>query len=189
MIGKAWRGEDSRRLGFPAPAHLIVILLAFPLASDYLIRTQPVANRQVWAVYDGFVHGVIAVLVLWPLHKGKPQRVIAAFLAAILVDLDHFVVAGSLSIEAALHSPVRLFTHSLTFALAAGRIAACATRSPRWAWLVSIALASHVLRDATFGLTPVLWPLPLDAIPVCVYYTAEVVLLLATTVAADHLSA
>ena len=72
----------------------------------------------------------------------------------------------------------RPFTDSLAFALVAGALVFLISRSPRLGLATLIGLASHVVRDASGGTAPLLWPIQGDVtIPTWLYYASEVGLL------------
>jgi len=73
--------------------------------------------------------------------------------------VDHFVPARSCSFWTATHLDKRPPTHSLTFALLLGAAGHLLFGSLSVAWVVFAGLASHVLRDASVGTAPLLWPL------------------------------
>lgn len=160
-------------------AALSVVLLLFCLLSDYLVAVQPTFSSSIWGLYDNIAHGIIGVLVLYPLAgESKIRHIIITYLLAALLDVDHIFAAGSFSVSAMMALPLRPFTHSFTFALAVALIAMVAFKKQKSVfYIVFAALASHVLRDASSGLTPFLYPLDVLRIPYWVYLAGEVVLL------------
>lgn len=152
--------------------------------------------RSAWALLDSPVHAALALLVVAPLvfqmatrrgQHSSPTRLLARAgltgLLAVFIDLDHFVAAGSFSVAQAITlAGGRPDTHSLLLALGCGLLALTLTRSPVDGWLVFAALASHILRDAASGGTPLLWPLPFDRLSPAAYYTAELGLALISRV-------
>jgi hypothetical protein len=157
-------------------------IVAFLLSADTLIEHRPFAPRTFWALFDVFVHGVVALIVVLPVlgvRLETPMSILpllAALFAATWLDLDHFIAAGSLNIEDALSLATRPATHSLTFAGLVGIVSTLSSRKPVLGWVMFAALASHVLRDAAGGITLVLWPLPVTGIPWWSYYLAEITL-------------
>lgn len=140
-----------------------------PLA-DQLLQT-PLAMQHTWlrALLDNGVHGLVG-LWSWAIVIGLRKKsdfyevVLAGFLASV-IDLDHFYLAGSLSLKAALNLPHRPPLHCSTlipvlcFSL---RLLMWALRlKDSWCslpWMLFVALASHHVRDGTrHGLW--LWPL------------------------------
>jgi len=104
----------------------------------------------------------VALLVTSPIIRSGPaprQLFALAFLAGTLVDVDHFLAAGSRSLWTATHLEKRPPTHSVTFALLVSGGGYLFSRSLTTAWIVFAGLTSHVLRDAAVGTLPVLWPL------------------------------
>lgn len=153
-------------------------LLLFLFVNDYLIAVRPFFSSQIWALYDGIVHGLVGVLVLYPIYKKQINRnFVVLFLLAALVDLDHFIVAQSLSLSDALRLPLRPFTHSITFAILSAGAGFFLTRDKLVGWTLFAAVTSHVIRDASGGSTPLFWPLAIYHIPSWLYYGGEIVLL------------
>jgi membrane-bound metal-dependent hydrolase YbcI (DUF457 family) len=68
----------------------------------------------------------------------------------------------------------------MTFALMVGGGGYLFSGSLITAWIVFAALTSHVLRDASVGTAPLLWPLGDWRIPRWAYYAAEMALMLAS---------
>jgi len=60
------------------------------------------------------------------------------------------------------------------------------SRCPAVAWVLVASIASHILRDASSGTAPLLWPLPSLSVSRWLYYAGELVLLLATYFLAVH---
>ena len=103
----------------------------------------------------------MALLVTSPIIRSGPaprQLFALAFLAGTLVDVDHFLAAGSRSLWTATHLEKRPPTHSVTFALLVSGGGYLFSGSLSTAWVVFAALTSHVLRDASVGTAPLLWP-------------------------------
>ncbi|KAG5272321.1 hypothetical protein AALO_G00164180 [Alosa alosa] len=140
-----------------------------PLA-DHVLQT-PFVLQHVWlrALLDNGVHGIIG-LWSWAIVIGLRKKsdlyevALAGFLASV-IDLDHFYLAGSLSLKAALNLPHRPPLHcstlipALCFSL---RLLMWLLRlKDSWCslpWMLFVALASHHVRDGTrHGLW--LWPL------------------------------
>jgi len=149
------------------------VLVALLLVADHLIERRPFFGRPFWALVDSGVHGLVALLVTTPVLK-NPQLLVLAFLAGTLVDVDHFLAVGSRSFRAATQLERRPPTHSVTFALLASGGGYLFSGNLTTAWIVFAALTSHVLRDASVGKAPILWPLGDWRIPRWAYYVAEV---------------
>lgn len=153
-------------------------LLLFLFINDGLIAARPFFPSTIWALYDGVVHGLTGVFVLYPIYKKQANRyLIQVFLLAAVVDLDHFIAAQSLSLTDALQLPLRPGTHSITFAILVATAGFLLTRNKIVGWIVFAALASHVVRDASGGITPIFHPLKRYGIPPWLYYASEIVLL------------
>jgi len=158
--------------------YLAGFLFLFLFINDRLIASRPLYASQVWALYDGVVHGLTGVLVLFPIYKKKTNSQLAVlFLLAAVIDLDHFIAVQSFSLSDALHLPIRPVTHSITFALLSAVGGFLLTRNRIVAWTLFAALTSHVIRDASGGGTPIFWPLEIDHIPSWLYYGIEIILL------------
>jgi hypothetical protein len=153
-------------------------LLLFLFINDHLIAVRPFFPSQIWALYDGVVHGLTGVIVLYPIYKEKITRYFPVlFLLASLVDLDHFIAAQSFSLYDALQLPVRPVTHSITFAILAALSGFLLTGNKLVSWTLLAALISHIIRDASGGSTPIFWPLEIYRVPSWLYYGIEIVLL------------
>lgn len=93
-------------------------------------------------------------LVSWPSAASlavacSTAEELAGWCLGSLLDLDHFLAAGSLDLRAATHLPSRPLGHAVPVAVAGAIAAALALRSRRWGAIVGAAFASHQLRDAT----------------------------------------
>ena len=179
----------KERWSIPAAARVLALgaaMLALLSCADLLIARQAFLGRTFWAAFDVLVHGAVALLVAGPCIRRAPsaRRALVlsglAFLSATVLDLDHFVAAGSLDVRAALSLAARPPTHSLSFALLLGAVTSLLSRDRAAGWVVFAAIASHVLRDAAMGTAPLLWPLGADAVPRWVYCWGEVGLMLAS---------
>ena len=135
----------------------------------------------IWALLDAPVHVLLALLVVFPLNTWStiPARMIGRFtlasLAPFLIDLDHFVAAGSFSLYSATTlASGRPAAHSLLFALGLGLIAYQFTRDKGNGYLLFAVLASHVVRDTSVGGTPFfLWPFSFDQLSPPLYYVSQ----------------
>jgi hypothetical protein len=135
---------------------------AWPFLSD---PAHPFLSA-VWAV---LVHGCLALLVVAPILAASRRRLPLAALAFVggsLLDLDHFIAAGSLDLHTIETLGGRPDTHSLLFVALLGLLALALTRSPRAAWAVFAVNAAHLLFDAAGGGDRILYPLHQpDALP------------------------
>ncbi|HEX4188597.1 MAG TPA: metal-dependent hydrolase [Solirubrobacteraceae bacterium] len=112
-----------------------------------------------WAL---LIHGLIGVAVIWPiLRRSERRRLYTAlvFAGASLIDLDHIVVAGSLSPHSLETLSGRPETHSLIVAVLVGVMAFALSRRPLLGWCAVALVTSHLLFDAAGGGTPLLAPL------------------------------
>jgi hypothetical protein len=178
----AQRLADLGDQGALAFASIGIILFLF--IADVLIERRPFASQVFWALFDVLVNGVLALFLISPIFdiQAETRKTIALFclffFTAVLLDLDHFIAAWSFSISDALALKLRPPSHSLTFAAIVGLISALISKNLAISWGMFAALASHILRDASGGITPILWPLPLKAIPWWAYYGGEIGLFL-----------
>jgi hypothetical protein len=163
----------------PGLAYAAGFLLVLRLC-DILVEQRPWGPYAWWGPIDSLFHGVIAALAVAPLAladggQGAWRFPWLAGLVATLLDIDHFVAAGSLSLWAATHLPCRPPTHSFTFALLAALLASFASPDRRWSFAIGAAIGSHALRDAAGGgCTPVLFPLAPVAVPYPIYLAGTV---------------
>jgi len=144
-----------------------------------------------WPLLDSPVHATLALLVVSPLILRKSihltfKAIMVAGLAAVLLDLDHVVAADSFFLYDITHLTARPDTHSLLFAIGCGLLASILNRNVTNGWLIFGALASHVLRDASIGTAPVLWPLSVDHLAIQAYYALQVGLYLLTLAASKR---
>jgi membrane-bound metal-dependent hydrolase YbcI (DUF457 family) len=119
------------------------------------------ADRRRWlrGVTDPVAHAAYAALVVAPLARRAGWGPLAAGVAAgTLIDVDHVVAARSLRLRDLWSLGARPRAHSLLLTTAASGLAWRAA-GPRYGWAAFGGLSSHVLRDATDGGTPLLWPL------------------------------
>ncbi|KAG7481516.1 hypothetical protein MATL_G00067740 [Megalops atlanticus] len=131
----------------------------------------PLIQNHIWlrAAADNAVHAAIA-LWSWAIVIGLRKKsdlyevALAGFLASV-IDLDHFYLAGSLSLKAALNLPHRPPLHCSTLIPAlclSLRLLMWACRlKDSWCflpWMLFISLASHHVRD---GARHGLWVCPL----------------------------
>eukprot|EP01137_Pigoraptor_chileana_P006369 Opistho-2@50658 len=135
-------------------------LAALCVCADWLVENRPRLSTRVWAPFDTAVHGVVAAAVWFLGHCSSGDRraltghVIACLFVACLMDLDHFIAAGSLKLEDALSLESRPFGHSLIFAALVATPIYVIGRIRESSWRLSLPLAvfvslfSHQLRDA-----------------------------------------
>jgi hypothetical protein len=170
----------------PSTVKLVFVslgMLALLVIADVLVERRPFWSRTFWALFDVLIHGVVALVIGFPLLRAcqtarqSTLLLVTMFLAATLIDLDHFVAAGSFALSDALSLSMRPPTHSLSFAVILGSLATLISRNPLVGWGIFASVSSHVLRDAAGGITSIVWPLPLQSIPRWTYYAGEVGLL------------
>ncbi|MCK4329228.1 metal-dependent hydrolase [candidate division WOR-3 bacterium] len=152
----------------------LILLIAILIIGDRI----HFLSREITGIIDAFLHGIISLLILLPLCSQVYDYIIA-FLAAFLIDFDHFVTARSIRIKDVINLPLRPVTHSVTFAALL-----CCTL---WFILplpfrnyipifIFISLLSHIIRDSATGITPIFWPLRIHKIPYSLYITLEIIL-------------
>lgn len=120
---------------------------AWPFLSD---PAHPFLSA-VWAVA---IHGVVCLLVVAPIVWRSQYRVIWGAVAAVggsLIDLDHFVAAGSLSLHAIETLGDRPATHSILFVLLVAVATFALTRRALLAWSLFAVWTAHLLFDAAGG--------------------------------------
>jgi hypothetical protein len=114
-------------------------------------------------------HGALALFVVAPLVLRSQHRLTYAALAFVggsLLDLDHFIAAGSVSLHAIETLGDRPDTHSLVFVALVSLLVLALTRRPRVAWALFAVNVSHLLFDAAGGHDPIAYPLSrLDGLP------------------------
>ena len=150
---------------------MIPVLLILLLVGDWVTR-RSIRNKE---LLDVLVHGLVALIVVYSL--GVPY-VFIAFIIAVALDIDHFIVAKSFKISDAIKLKYRPYTHSITFAIFVGCVVWGLTKNTILAFTVILAIASHVLRDASTGVTFILWPFRLLYIPYWSYIMLEIALLI-----------
>ena len=174
--------------GLLAYLGLLALLI---VGADALAAMKPVLPLPCWAVYDNLVHAAIgAALVLPAVLWGRWswRFLVLAALSASLLDLDHFVAAGSLSLTDALSIGERPPTHSLLFIAAAGLAVGVLARSRIWGLVVLGALLSHLLRDSDGHGTRMFWPASAFHLPNWAYITLTLVVAGAFLVAGQRLA-
>ncbi|KAK1800580.1 hypothetical protein P4O66_005785 [Electrophorus voltai] len=152
---------------------------AFCFLADHVLAL-PFIQQHVWlrAALDNSVHGAVG-LWSWAIVIGLRKKsdfyevALAGFLASV-IDLDHFYLAGSLSLKAALNLPRRPPLHCSTLIPAicfSLRLLMWACRlKDSWCslpWMLFISLASHHVRD---GARHGLWACPLGHTPPISYW-------------------
>ncbi|XP_015863585.3 transmembrane protein 267 [Peromyscus maniculatus bairdii] len=141
----------------------------FCLVADRLLRFSVIQqNDWLRALSDNIVHGVIGMWS-WAVVIGIKKKadfgeiLLAGFLASV-IDIDHFFLARSLSLKAALTLPRRPFLHcstvipvavvSVKFAMHLFRLRDSWCFLP---WMLFISWTSHHIRD---GIRHGLWICP-----------------------------
>ena len=135
---------------------------AWPFLSD---PSHPFLSA-VWAV---LIHGVVGVLAVAPILWRSRHRLIygmLAFVGGFILDIDHFIAAGSLNLHTIETLSGRPDTHSIVFVLALSAVTVATTH--RWlaGWAVFAVNLAHLLYDGAGGNEHVLYPFTsVDGIP------------------------
>jgi len=129
---------------------------AWPFLSD---PAHPFLSA-VWAV---LIHGAIALVAVGPVLWRSRYRLgwsAVAFVGGSLLDLDHFIAAGTLSLYRIETLPGgRPATHSLLFVAALALVVVLLTRRPLWGWTVFAVNVAHLLFDGAGGSERIYYPL------------------------------
>jgi hypothetical protein len=197
-------GMSARRagskVGNPERMNLAVLFgIMLPFVAYLVDQKPPLQSHFLTCLFDNFGHGLIALLVWAPnalvgpsifsfgilrfdifKRHSVPLEISLAFFFGSVLDIDHFIAGGALSLKAATTLHSRPFGHSLLFIflasvslimiiisslslscphlIAQALLAFIATNS-RLGLLAFISTLSHQLRDSTRrGLW--LWPFP-----------------------------
>ena len=135
---------------------------AWPFLSD---PSHPFLSA-VWAV---LIHGAVGVLAVAPILWRSRHRLIyglLAFVGGFILDIDHFIAAGSLNLHTIETLSGRPDTHSIVFVLALSAVTVAATH--RWlaAWSVFAVNLAHLLYDGAGGSEHFLYPFTsVDGLP------------------------
>ncbi|XP_005392793.1 PREDICTED: transmembrane protein C5orf28 homolog [Chinchilla lanigera] len=141
----------------------------FCLVADRLLQFSIIQqNDWLRALSDNAVHGVIGMWS-WAIVTGIKKKtdfgevILAGFLASV-IDVDHFFLAGSLSLKAALTLPRRPILHCSTVIPIAALTLKCIMHlfklKDSWyflPWMLFISWTSHHIRD---GIRHGLWICP-----------------------------
>ena len=135
---------------------------AWPFLSD---PSHPFLSA-VWAV---LIHGVLAIVVIAPILWRSRHRLVygvLAFFGGFILDVDHFIAAGSLNLHTIETLGGRPDTHSVVFIAALAAVALALTRHAQAAWAVFAVNLVHLLFDGAGGNEHVLYPFTgVDGIP------------------------
>jgi len=126
------------------------------------------------ALSDPAVHGLVTVCIFFPLlfYKAIDFKLFSyVVIVSVLIDIDHSVAAKSFELKEMLSLENRPISHSLLFSILLGSVIsffaykAYHIKPIVLTYFFSIALASHVLRDAIdSNNTP--WAYPLNSFPI-----------------------
>lgn len=159
----------------------------FCLIADYLMLVKPFGSNSFWGIYDNVIHAFVCLLVLLPFARREYLfKDIILFLAiGSLIDIDHFVMAGSFSVSDVIKLTMRPPTHSFTFIFLLTLITFPFHR--RLAILFFLGLSSHILRDASSGITPMFYPLEFYKVPYSLYVFLECLLVMISILLASKI--
>lgn len=141
----------------------------------------PFIGFLAWEVGMNAAGALVVTAPLW-LRPFLPRRAAAALVCGVLIDLDH-TARGLFSFERSKlpYGKMRPPTHSLGFAALIALLVGLITRrrdnAVVLAWIPFAALASHLVRDASGDLCPIVWPARVRSIPWSLYPLGIVVLL------------
>lgn len=135
---------------------------AWPFLSD---PAHPLLSA-VWAIV---IHGVLALVAVGPILWRSRHRLrwsAVAVAGGSLLDADHVIAAGSLSLTRIETLAGRPETHSLVVVAVLALAVAVLARRPLWGWTVFAVNAAHLLFDAAGGSEQIYYPLPSpDGVP------------------------
>lgn len=135
---------------------------AWPFLSD---PNHPFLSA-VWAV---LIHGSLAVVAVAPILWRSRHRLIytaLAFIGGFVLDIDHFIAAGSLNLHTIETLGGRPDTHSIIFIAALAAVTLALTRSWLATWAMFAVNLVHLLFDGAGGNEHVLYPFTsVDGIP------------------------
>lgn len=129
---------------------------------DWCLQHNVTGRREFTALLDPVAHFTLAIMVTlpWVVALKIPFRFfLCAVISAVLIDLDHFIAAGSFSLSDAIQLPARPMAHSLIFVFGFAVLCGLVMRSRVAFYVVLLALICHLSRDASGGgTTPLFWP-------------------------------
>jgi len=155
---------------------LNVVLVATCVVGDGFIQAcfdRRVPN-EVSAVADSLVHGLVGVFSWAAITSGRHVgEAVVCGVIACLIDVDHFIAAGSLKLQDALNLSSRppfhnTFFMSLPFVAVLLSTLVCKNDwLYNFAWVYQTAILSHHIRD---GYRRGIWLGPLQNIPTYPYW-------------------
>jgi hypothetical protein len=157
---------------------------AWPFLSD---PNHPFLSA-VWAV---LIHGILGVLVVAPIlwrSRHRTVYTVVAFVGGSILDLDHFIEAGSLNLHTIETLSGRPDTHSVIFVLALAAVTLIVMRRVLAAWSVFAVNLVHLLFDGAGGSEHILYPFSnVDGVPWIACPLGALALLTASSALADVL--
>ena len=154
--------QQPLQLNLPWLLLLIGLGIALQFVVDASLKTNLLGERSLTALLDPIAHAALALMVVlpWIVAFRLPRSyMLLAIAAAVLIDLDHFIAAGSFSVQEAISLPGRPVSHSILFSAGLAGIVGLIARRLSAAGVVFLALLTHLSHDATSGGTPWLFPL------------------------------
>ncbi len=153
-------------LAFPQRRSHLIAASAASFALVFAIDAFALSPRFPWpplrALFDSPSHAALAFAVTLPWaarYQLGWKPLLIAVAAAILIDLDHFIFAWSISLRDATTLSARPATQSLPGVLLLAGLLGLLTRRRSVFLLSLLALLTHITRDASSGRVEWLWPL------------------------------
>ncbi|MEI7597629.1 MAG: metal-dependent hydrolase [Bacteroidota bacterium] len=124
------------------------------------------------AIFDSTTHGFIAFVMIFPFLLSKIinwKLVLIILIPAVLIDIDHAIVAHSVAVEDMIKLETRPLSHSLLFSLGFSLLFALILRIKEKThsycllfYSFFLTLSSHILRDS-INSKGTFWAYPFDA--------------------------
>lgn len=145
----------------------IVLALIIEIYLNKLMYGNFLGKREYSVIVDPVAHILLVIGVLFPWVK-KYEISYKTFLLSLffilLIDLDHFVASGTLSMTDALSLPYgRPATHSVLSAAVIGSIVGLIFKNLKLGLLVFGGISVHLIRDMASG-APWAWPFKVQSI-------------------------
>jgi hypothetical protein len=157
---------------------------------DFAFPKGTIRPLELGAVYDEIIHGLIAVSLIWPIEETRvlPRKLLLplAFLLGGVIDVDHIVAAKSFSVHTMFRLPMRPpLTHNLLLPALMLVLFWVMGRRFLSGWMIFLALASHVLRDASDGQVYLFVTDSITRLPIWLFVLGEFALLTASVWSLD----
>lgn len=154
-----------------------IILLAAVVSLDYLNRKHHFFKISFfYVIFDEFMHLAHYTAVMLPLAS-KPLYFAAGAAASVLIDLDHFIAAGSFRVKDLVSMESRPAAHSLLFLILFSAAIYLLTQNLLLAGALFSGMFIHLTRDMIEGRTYILYPIKrLHSFPFAVYILISAIL-------------